>query len=63
LKHFPARHVPAQIGAHLADEITRASRRQFWVSIGQSIACGLIGLLFGLMFGLGYLADLPPWLR
>lgn len=63
MKHFPARHMPAQIGAHLADEITRASRRQLLTSLVQSALCGLIGLIAGIVLGLGYIADLPPWLR
>lgn len=63
MKHFPARHAPAHIGDDLADDLTRASRRQFLVSLAQSSLCGLLGLFAGLIFALGYLADLPAWLR
>lgn len=63
MKHFPARAFSAQIAVEHADAITRASRRQFLLSLAQSALCGLIGLIFGLALGACYLADLPPWLR
>lgn len=49
MKHYPARTVPAQIGAHQPDEIARTSRRIFWVSLGQSLLCGGVGLVIGLL--------------
>ncbi|MBA4136740.1 MAG: hypothetical protein C0518_05430 [Opitutus sp.] len=63
MKHFPARCYSAQIGVELADEITRASRGQFWISVAQSLLCGALGLIAGIVLALGYLADLPSWLR
>lgn len=33
-------------------------RRQLWLGVLQSIACGVLGLLAGIVFGLGYLADM-----
>lgn len=45
------------------DELQRLHRRQFWTGAAESIACGLLGLLLGIAYGLGYLADLPAYLR
>jgi len=58
MRHFPARAYPARIettdAARAAGEIINASRRQFWISIGQMILSGLIGFAAGVLFAFGY---------
>jgi hypothetical protein len=63
MKHFPARAYPAQIdrlpAAEIAaNEIVRASRRQFWIGVLQSLLCGLVGFVAGAVLAAGYLFEL-----
>lgn len=36
---------------------------RFWRTVLEIALCGLLGLAAGVMFTLGYFADLPPWLK
>lgn len=46
-----------------SNPIARDLQRIWWLSLLQSLAAGVIGLLAGLALAAGYLADLPAWLR
>lgn len=64
MRHFPATHGPAQIerAEDLAAGIARDARRMFWIGVGQSVLCGVLGLIAGIALALGYAADVLPWL-
>lgn len=55
MRYFPARSYPTRIDSdEAAREITRSARRMFWISIAQSLLCGLIGFAAGVLFAFGH---------
>ncbi|MDP2227159.1 MAG: hypothetical protein Q8J78_06750 [Moraxellaceae bacterium] len=38
-------------------------RAQIVTALLESAVCALLGLIAGIIFAAGYLADLPPWIR
>lgn len=43
-------------------ELHRLHRRERWLGTLQAIACGVLGLLAGIAYAIGFAADVMPWL-